>query len=278
VTHYQQVRAAADAVRVRGEGPPRVAVILGSGLGAFADALADQTSIPYDQIPHWPGVGVAGHEGRLVLGRVNGRRVAVLAGRTHAYEGHDPLAVTFGVRVLGLLGVTVLILTNAAGGIRTGLAPGTLMIVDDHLNLTGANPLVGPNDERFGPRFPDMTEVYSRRLRDIADEAARAAGTPLLHGIYAGVLGPSYETPAEIRYLASAGADVVGMSTVLEAIAARHMGLEVLGISCVSNAAAGLTPQPLAHDDVLETARRAGSHVAALLEAIVGRLSAETDN
>jgi purine-nucleoside phosphorylase len=152
------------------------------------------------------------------------------------------------------------------------------MIVDDHLNLTGANPLVGPNDERFGPRFPDMTEVYSRRLRDIADEAARAAGTPLLHGIYAGVLGPSYETPAEIRYLASAGADVVGMSTVLEAIAARHMGLEVLGISCVSNAAAGLTPQPLAHDDVLETARRAGSHVAALLEAIVGRLSAETDN
>jgi purine-nucleoside phosphorylase len=203
---------------------------------------------------------------------MSGRRVVVLAGRVHAYEGHDPLAVTFGVRVLGLLGAAVVVLTNASGGINGALAPGMLMIIDDHLNLTGMNPLVGPNDERFGARFPDMTEVYARRLRDIADDTARAAGTRLPHGVYAGVVGPSYETPAEIRGLAAIGADVVGMSTVLEAIAARHMGLEVLGVSCVSNRAAGLARRPLDHRDVLETARLAESRLASLLEGVVARL------
>jgi purine-nucleoside phosphorylase len=215
---------------------------------------------------------VVGHEGRLVVGALKGRSVAALAGRCHGYEGHDAATVTFAVRVMGLLGVKTLMLTNAAGGINTGFAQGALMVIDDHLNLTGSNPLAGPNDDRFGPRFPDMTEVYSKRLRAVADAAGAASGQALPHGVYAALLGPSYETPAEIRYLRTIGADAVGMSTVHEAIAARHMGIEVLGISCISNMAAGILPAPLDHAEVMATTARVRGQFVALLEGIVERL------
>jgi purine-nucleoside phosphorylase len=198
--------------------------------------------------------------------------VAALSGRAHYYEGHDLATVVFGVRVFGRLGVRVIILTNAAGGVNTSFARGALMVIDDHLNLMGGNPLIGPNEDRFGPRFPDMTEVYSRRLRSIADEAAQAVGVPVAHGVYAALHGPSYETPAEIRFLRTIGADAVGMSTVPEAIAARHMGIEVLGISCITNMAAGVLPGPLVHDEVMETARRVAGQFIAVLEATVARL------
>lgn len=270
--YYDQVKDAADAVRSKLSSVPEVAIVLGSGLGDFANTLADAVAMPYETLPHWPVSRVIGHEGTLVVGRVAGRTIAALAGRCHAYEGHDLRTVTFAVRVLGLLGVKSLILTNAAGGVNTGFARGVLMVIDDHINLIGDNPLAGPNDDRFGPRFPDMTHVYAPRLRAIADDAARAIGLPLAHGVYVALLGPSYETPAEIRYLRTIGADAVGMSTVPEAIVARHMGVEVLGISCITNMAAGVLPQPLDHAEVMETARRVRGQFIALLEGIVGRL------
>jgi purine-nucleoside phosphorylase len=269
---FEQVDAAAAAIRATGGPPPLTAIVLGSGLGDFADTLQDPVVLPYADLPHWPAAGVAGHAGRLVIGTVAGRRVAALAGRAHYYEGHALPTVAFATRVMGRLGVREIILTNAAGGINTGFAQGALMIIDDHINLLGSNPLVGPNDERFGPRFPDMTEVYSRRLRGIAAQAAAARGVPVTHGIYVALHGPSYETPAEIRYLRGIGADAVGMSTAPEAIAARHMGLEVLGISCITNMAAGVLPQPLHHDEVMETARRVRGSFISLLEGIVERL------
>jgi purine-nucleoside phosphorylase len=270
--YYEQVKEAADAIAGRVADVPAVAIVLGSGLGDFANGVGDSRSIPYDQLPHWPASRVVGHEGRLVIGTVGGRTVAALSGRCHAYEGHDLRTVTFAVRALGLRGVRTLILTNAAGGVNTGFAQGALMVIDDHLNLMGGNPLVGANDERFGPRFPDMTDVYSPRLRRIADETARANGTTLPHGVYAALLGPSYETPAEIRYLRTIGADAVGMSTVPEAIAARHMGIDVLGLSCITNMAAGVLPRPLDHAEVMETARRVRGQFIALLEGIVARV------
>jgi purine-nucleoside phosphorylase len=272
VSYFDQVKEAADAVRGRIGEVPVAAVVLGSGLGDFANAPADAVSFPYEELPHWPASRVVGHEGRLVVGRVKGRSIAALAGRCHAYEGHDQRTVTFAVRVMGVLGVKALILTNAAGGINTGFRSGALMAIDDHINLSGANPLVGPNDERLGPRFPDMSEVYSRRLRGLADQAARELNVPLSHGVYAALLGPSYETPAEIRYLRAIGADAVGMSTAAEAIAARHMGVEVLGISCITNMAAGVLPQPLDHQEVMETARRVRDQFVALLESIIAKL------
>jgi purine-nucleoside phosphorylase len=215
---------------------------------------------------------VIGHEGRLVIGAAAGRPVAALSGRLHYYEGHDWRTVTFATRVLGVLGVKVLILTNAAGGVNTALAPGDLMVIDDHINLLGGNPLAGPNDERFGVRFPDLTNAYSPRLRQMADEAGAALGLRLPHGIYVACHGPAYETPAEIRYLRAIGADAVGMSTVPEAIVARHMGMEVLGISCITNMAAGVLPQPLNHEEVLATAARVQGTFIALLNGIVARL------
>jgi purine-nucleoside phosphorylase len=227
--------------------------------------------MPYGKLPHWPVSNVVGHEGKLVVGTAGGRSIAALSGRCHAYEGHDLKTVTFAVRTLGVLGVKMLVLTNAAGGINTGFSQGALMVIDDHINLTGNNPLVGPNDDRFGVRFPDMSEVYSRRLRAIADESGRALGMQLPHGVYVALLGPSYETPAEIRYLRAIGADAVGMSTAPEAIAARHMGLEVLGISCITNMAAGVLPQPLDHHEVMETARRVRGQFIALLNEVVAR-------
>jgi purine-nucleoside phosphorylase len=270
--YFSQVTEAAEAIARRVREVPRIAVVLGSGLGDFADSLAGSVSLRYQELPHWPVSRVVGHEGRLVIGGVRGRTIAALSGRCHVYEGHEMQTVTFPVRVLGVLGVKTLILTNAAGGVNTGFAQGALMVIDDHINLMGGNPLVGPNDERFGPRFPDMTDLYSRRLRLLADEAGSAGGAALPHGVYAGLLGPSYETPAEIRYLRTIGADAVGMSTVPEAIAARHMGIEVLGISCITNMAAGVLPQPLDHHEVMATAHRVRGQFLSLLEGIIGRI------
>jgi purine-nucleoside phosphorylase len=269
---YDRAYEAASAIRAAVSELPEVAIVLGSGLGGFAGTIGDSVSLRYADVPHWPVPRIAGHEGRLVIGRLRGHVVAALAGRCHAYEGYGLDVVTCAVRSLAILGVRVLILTNAAGGINTAFRGGTLMVIDDHLNLTGGNPLVGANDERFGPRFPDMTEVYSARLRAIADRAAMLANVDLVHGVYAGVLGPSYETPAEVRYLRAAGADAVGMSTVAEAIAARQMGMEVLGVSCITNMAAGVSLVALDHAEVTAVAERVSGRFQTLLEEIVARI------
>jgi purine-nucleoside phosphorylase len=249
-----------------------LAIVLGSGLGDFTESLQDAVSIPYTDIPDWPASAVVGHAGKLVVGAIAGKRVAALSGRAHFYEGHAMLVATFATRVIGLLGIRTVILTNAAGGINLNFKPGTLMVIDDHINLMGTNPLVGSNDDRFGPRFPDMTEAYSKRLREIADQAAAARGVSIAHGVYVALHGPSYETPAEIRYLRTIGADAVGMSTVPETIVARHMGMEVLGISCITNPAAGVLPKPLVHDEVMEVARRVRGEFSKLLEAVIERV------
>ncbi len=269
--YYDKVEQAVEFIRGKA-GKPDVAIVLGSGLGEFANRLAGAVTMPYGELPHWPASKVVGHDGKLVVGNLGSGRVAALSGRVHFYEGHDLRTVTFATRVVARLGVKALILTNAAGGINTKLTPGTLMIMDDHINLLGSNPLVGPNEDRWGVRFPDMSEVYSKRLRGIADDVAREQKLPVGHGVYVAVHGPSYETPAEIRAFRALGADAVGMSTVPEAIVARQMKVEVLGISCISNAAAGVLPQPLDHNEVMEVARRVRGAFAALLEGIVGRL------
>jgi purine-nucleoside phosphorylase len=271
-SYYDRVERAAGFIRSGVPSVPATAVVLGSGLGDFAASLGRPTTLPYSRIPHWPGSTVVGHEGRMVVGETAGKPIIALSGRAHFYEGHDLQSVTFAVRVLGLLGVKRLILTNAAGGVNTSFAPGDLMVIDDHINLMGASPLTGPNDERFGVRFPDMTNVYSALLRDLADDVAEDIGLKLVHGVYVACHGPAYETPAEIRYLRKIGADAVGMSTVPEAIAARHMGIEVLGISCITNFAAGVLPQPLNHEEVLETAGRVREKFVALLGGIIARL------
>jgi len=227
--------------------------------------------LPYGEVPHWPTSTVVGHAGRLVFGTLEGRLVAALSGRTHFYEGRPMSAVVFGVRVMAALGVRCLILTNAAGGINTAFEQGALMLMDDHINLMGTSPLLGPYDERFGARFPDLTEVYSLRLRTIANECATAHGMTLAHGVYAAVHGPNYETPAEIRYLRAIGADAVGMSTVPEAIAARQMGVEVLGVSCITNMAAGVLPTPLVHEEVMATAARVRDSFVTLLARVIAR-------
>lgn len=271
-SYFDQVQRAADFIRSKSTETPEVAVVLGSGLGDFASSLERATAMPYASIPNWPAANVVGHEGRLVVGHVAAKSVAALSGRAHFYEGHDLRTVTFATRVMGVLGVKVLILTNAAGGINTAFAAGDLMVIDDHINLLGSNPLIGPNEERFGVRFPDLTNVYSPRLRAAADDSAITLKLALRHGVYAGCHGPSYETPAEIRYLRMIGADAVGMSTVPEAIVARHMGLEVLGISCITNLAAGVLPKPLDHQEVLETAKRVRPQFISLLTDVVGRI------
>lgn len=272
MSHFDRVTEAAEWLRGHGCGGADVAVVLGSGLGDFAASLSEAFTIPYGDIPHWPASRVIGHAGALVGGAMAGRRVLALSGRVHVYEGHDLDTVTFAARAMGRLGVRQAILTNAAGGINPKCSRGALMVIDDHINLMGRNPLVGPNDERFGPRFPDMSAVYSPRLRALADEAARALGLPIEHGVYVAVLGPSYETPAEIRAFRAIGADAVGMSTVPEAIALRHMGVEVLGLSCITNAAAGVHAEPLDHAEVMATAREVKGRFIALLEGVIGRL------
>jgi purine-nucleoside phosphorylase len=269
---WTRVEDAAAAVRGRGGASPQTAIVLGSGLGDFVDMLRDASVTPYSELPHWPRSRVVGHSGKLVVGTLAGRRVAVLAGRSHYYESCDFEPVTFGTRVMGRLGVEQIILTNAAGGVNPAFGAGALMIIDDHINLLGSNPLLGENDERFGPRFPDMSEVYAARLRRIADEAAAARGVQVTHGIYAALHGPSYETPAEIQYLRLIGADAVGMSTVPEAIVARHMNIDVLGISCISNMAAGMLAHPITHEQALEVVHRIRGPFISLLEGIIERL------
>jgi len=271
-SYFERVADAAAFLKARIDPVPEAAIVLGSGLGAFADALAAPTIVAYEDIPGWPASRVIGHAGKLVSGIARGRHVLVLSGRVHFYEGHQLDTVTFATRVLGRLGVKTLILTNAAGGINTKFASGALMVIDDHINLLGTNPLIGPNEQRFGLRFPDMSQVYSARLRRAADEAARAIKLPIEHGVYIAVTGPSYETPAEIRAFRVLGADAVGMSTVPEAIVARHMGLDVLGISCISNMAAGILPEPVTAEEVIETTGRVRHQFISLLEGILERV------
>lgn len=254
-------------VRGRTELRPTVGIVLGSGLGALADRVADRVVIPYDEIPEFPEPTVPGHAGRLVVGRLGTAPVAVLQGRSHLYEGASPDDVTFGVRLLGWFGVKSLLLTSAAGAIAPELVPGDLVRITDHLNLTGVNPLTGPNDDRIGTRFPDMTESYDAGLGALLAAAAHRLGIPLRSGVYAGLAGPSYETPAEIRMLRTLGADLVGMSTVLEVIAARHAGIRVAAVSLVSNLAAGLSAERLDHGAVLAAGEAARDRVAALAAA-----------
>ncbi|MBI2956241.1 MAG: purine-nucleoside phosphorylase [Acidobacteria bacterium] len=266
---YEQAQEAARFLEQRTPLRPRLGLVLGSGLGAFADSLTQATRIPYQEIPHFPTSTAAGHAGRLVVGRCRGVPVAVMQGRAHYYEGYPMSQVTFPIRVLGLLGVRTLVLTNAAGGINRKLRARGLLLIRDHVNLQATNPLLGPNDERFGPRFPDMTEAYSKELIAIAKKVARRQRLRLFEGVYAAVHGPSYETPAEVRALARLGADVVGMSTVPEVIVANHMSLRVLGISCVTNMAAGLSKKKISHDEVLEAGEHVGRQFSAFLQALI---------
>jgi purine-nucleoside phosphorylase len=271
-TLYERAEHAARVVRARAGREVRTALVLGSGLGSFADGVEEAESIPYGEIPGFARPTVEGHAGRLVVGRVGGADVAVMQGRFHFYEGYALEEVTFPVRVLGLLGVKTLVLTNAAGGLNNSFTEGALIVISDHLNLMGTNPLLGPNEERFGPRFPDMTEVYDHEYQDIAIGEAREMGLELRRGIYAALTGPSYETPAEIRMLRLLGADAVGMSTVPEAIVARQMGLRVLGLSCITNMAAGVLDKPINHDEVIETGERVRETFAELLRRVIPKL------
>jgi purine-nucleoside phosphorylase len=252
----------------------KIGVVLGSGLGAFADTLEDRTETPYSLIPRWPPSTAVGHAGKLVSGRLGQAEVIVLAGRAHLYEGYTAQQVTFGIRELHRRGVRSVILTNAAGGVNLQYHPGQLVLISDHINLMGANPLIGPNDDSLGPRFPDMSEAYSIEYRQVAKQAAATIGLTLEEGVYAAVPGPSYETPAEIRYLRTIGADLVGMSTVPETIAANHMGMKVLAISCVTNMAAGVLPQKLVHEEVLATGAKVRDTLVKLLTAVIERLTA----
>lgn len=256
---------------------PRTGVVLGSGLGAFADSLIHATRIPYASLPGFPLSTAVGHAGELAIGTLgaNGERavdVAVMSGRFHLYEGYTAQQVTSGIRLFREIGVQRVVLTNAAGGIHPGFAKGALVLISDHINLQGTNPLVGPNDAKLGPRFPDMTEAYSAELRQIAHDVARELGIEVYEGVYAAVLGPSYETPAEIRFLRTIGADLVGMSTVAETIAANHLGMQVLGISCVTNLAAGLSGEKLDHAEVLEIGRQVAGRLLKLLTGVLRRL------
>lgn len=266
------IRESADYIESRATLRPRLALVLGSGLGAFADTLENQTAIPYQDIPGWPPSTAAGHAGKLVVGTVDGTPVVALAGRVHLYEGYTAQQVVYGLRTLDMFGIESVVLTNAAGGVNPAYGPGQLVLISDHINLLGQNPLTGPNDDSLGPRFPDMTEGYSRRYRQIAREAGSEIGLDLQAGVYAAVPGPSYETPAEIRYLRAIGADLVGMSTALETIAANHMGMRVLGISCVTNYAAGVTDQKLDHKEVLEVGDRIKGTMIMLLRRVLPRL------
>ncbi|HXF27821.1 MAG TPA: purine-nucleoside phosphorylase [Bryobacteraceae bacterium] len=259
-------------VEERASGWPKVGVVLGSGLGAFAEELTGAVSIPYSEIPGWPRATAIGHAGELIFGTLGSIDVAVMSGRTHLYEGYSPEQVTLGVRVLGRLGVKTLVFTNAAGGVNLSYSQGALVLVSDHINLQGSNPLVGPNDTLLGPRFPDMTYAYTAECRAIAMSVAKELGIDLKEGVYAAMLGPSYETPAEIRFLRTIGADLVGMSTVPEVIVANHMGLRVLAISCVTNMAAGISPKKIDHREVIETGNSVRLTLVRFLKSLLPRL------
>jgi len=266
----QRLDAAAALLRSRTPLRPAIGAILGSGLGAFADSLSEAVSVPYSEIPHFPTSTVVGHGGALVIGRCGGVEVAVMKGRVHFYEGYALEQVVFPARVLGRFGVRTLLVTNAAGAVNTSFAPGDLMVIEDHINLLG-NPLLGPNEDALGERFIDMSEAYDRGLRDVAEAACRASGVPARRGVYLALTGPSFETPAEIRMFRTLGADAVGMSTVPEVIAVRHMGVRVVGLSCITNMAAGVLDQKLDHREVLET----GERVKAALIEVIGRIVAD---
>jgi purine-nucleoside phosphorylase len=268
-----QIQEASSFVVSKTRYRPKLAVILGSGLGAFARELARANVIPYSEIPHFPKSTVSGHAGRMVFGEFAGNPVLVMSGRVHAYEGYSAQEVAFPVRVLAASGIKTLVITNAAGAVNQAFRPGDLMVITDHLNLTGKNPLVGPEEPELGPRFPDMTEAYAHELIQGCETAALGIGLNLRKGVYAGLLGPSYETPAEIRMLRTIGADAVGMSTVLEVVAANHAGMKVLGISCMTNMAAGILKKKLDHREVMETGERVRGVFAELLREVLPRLS-----
>jgi len=274
-SEFDRAEAAARYIFSKTRLRPKIALVLGSGLGALADEFANATKIPYADIPHFPRSTAIGHAGQLVIGNVGTIAVAGMQGRVHLYEGYSAKDVAFPIRAFSRMGVKAVILTNAAGGIKLEFTQGKLVVIKDHINLQGANPLSGPNDDRFGVRFPDLTVAYDRRFREIAVGEGNRNGISLYEGVYAALAGPSYETPAEIRYLRSIGADLVGMSTVPEVIAARHSGIRVLGISCVTNAAAGILDQPLNHKEVLETGERVRGQFISLLKVIIPRIAAE---
>jgi purine-nucleoside phosphorylase len=270
---YERAEHAARIIRSRTTETPRIAVILGSGLGAFADDFENAVGIPYEDVTGFPCSTAEGHAGRLVIGKIDQVPLMAMQGRVHFYEGYSLEQVTFPIRVFKLLGIKTLILTNASGGVNVQFSQGALMIISDHLNLLGDNPLRGPNDTRFGPRFPDMTSVYSPELQQIVIEEAKVLNVEVRRGIYAALAGPSYETPAEIHLMRTLGADAVGMSTVPEAIVARHMEIEVLGISCITNMAAGISDEPINHDDVMATGDRVRETFTQLLRKVVGRIN-----
>ena len=270
---YERAEHATRIIRSRISVEPRIAVVLGSGLGGFADDFKESVAIPYEDIPGFVRSTAQGHAGRLVIGNVDSVPVLAMQGRVHYYEGYSLEEVTFPVRTFGLLGIKTLILTNAAGGINVQLAQGALMVISDHLNLMGVNPLRGPNDERFGPRFPDMTAVYSPELQELVVEEAKAINVEVRRGKYGALSGPSYETPAEITMLRNLGADAVGMSTVPEAIVARHMGVEVLGISCITNMAAGISDEPINHEEVMATGNRVRATFTELLQRVIAAIN-----
>jgi purine nucleoside phosphorylase I, inosine and guanosine-specific len=270
---YERAEHAARIIRSRTTETPRIAIILGSGLGAFADDFEDAVCIPYQDITGFPRSTAEGHAGQLVIGKIDQVPLMAMQGRVHFYEGYSLEEVTFPIRVFKLLGIKTLILTNASGGVNVQFTQGALMIISDHLNFLGDNPLRGPNDERFGPRFPDMTTVYSPELQQMVIDEAKSLNIEVRRGIYAALAGPSYETPAEIHLMRTLGADAVGMSTVPEAIVARHMDVEVLGISCITNMAAGISDEPINHDDVMATGNRVRTTFTQLLRKVVGRIN-----
>lgn len=270
--NFEQINEAAQFLNEKLSQAPEIGLILGSGLGVLADEVENAVSIPYEMIPHFPVSTVEGHAGELVIGTLSGKTVAAMKGRFHYYEGYTFEQVTFPVRVMKALGIETVIVTNAAGGVNESFEPGDLMLISDHLNLMGGNPLIGKNDERLGVRFPDMSTAYSRELRKLAKEAAARAGITVKEGVYAGNTGPVYETPAEVRMARVLGADAVGMSTVPEVIVARHSSMNVLGISCISNMAAGILDQPLAHEEVIETTEKVRADFLAYVKEIVQSL------
>jgi purine-nucleoside phosphorylase len=275
--HFTLAETAAKSVLQQTPLRPQIGLVLGSGLGAFADSLTDVTRIPYSEIPALARSTAIGHAGQLVIGKSGAVPVAVMQGRVHLYEGYSAQQVAFPMRVFGRMGIHAVVLTNAAGGINLNYQQGALVLIRDHINLQGDNPLVGPNDDRFGARFPDMTQAYARPYRELAREEGAKLGMTLHEGVYAALLGPSYETPAEINYLRTIGADLVGMSTVFEVIAARHMGIKVLALSCVTNMAAGILDQPLSHQEVMETGERVKTSFEALLRAVLPRLASDLE-
>jgi purine-nucleoside phosphorylase len=275
-TEFARADRAAKYILSKTKLRPKIALVLGSGLGAFADELDGATRIPYEKIPGFARSTAVGHAGRLVIGKAGGIVAAAMQGRVHSYEGYSPKEVVFPMRVFGRMGIRSAILTNAAGGINLEFKQSALVVIRDHINLQGSNPLVGPNDDRFGPRFPDMSQAYWKSYREIALAEAKRLSIEVREGVYAALSGPSYETPAEIRYLRTIGADLVGMSTVPEVIVARHMGIRVLGISCVTNMAAGILDQPIDHAEVMETGERVKTQFVALLRAIIPRIAADT--